>query len=306
MTAAEEKRPKAHMLKLQMSEDPEDREVGHYNGPLPTTFLVVGDFLEGPDARAIEDRKPVRVDRDNLAKVRGEHKNSGRLWDSLQLLVENAPAEVHVEYMNGSKEDLACDFEDAPTLSKSGFYKSANPYNHQGMRPYTAILMLDTVDGYLLRQLATVGWYKNMPIFVNGAGAIDTAKPETRFVVPCPSGVMLAARMVMSSIVNGDTIPEITTCAGTPLCSLLLLTHFAHQVLHIDYRRQCPSRDRDARAMTDILNAGISARLRNEPGVSARVSGFEWKTRPYAETTLSVTTPGLSVEDRIALQFEYA
>ena len=297
------------MLKFDMAEDPEDLTVRTFGGPHTTNVLVIGDFLErldASDASPLEDRRPPRVSRENLAKVRRGPNPSGRCWTVVERLLENTPAEVQIEVLNASKDDLVADFDDASTLFKSGFFKLANMYNHQGMRPYSLLVMLDAVDAPLLRQLGAVARYKNLPILIEGTAAMNVASPEARFIVPCLAGSALTAVSVLKRFASTDTPPpNVTTCAETSLSSLLLLTHFAHRLLHIDYRRGCPSQNKDASAMTDILNGGFAARLRNLPGVSARVSGFEWQQRPYAEATLSVTTPSLSVEDRILLQFEF-
>jgi EvpB/VC_A0108, tail sheath N-terminal domain len=294
------------MLHFEMSLDPEDCDVRFYKGPLSTNILVVGDFLGRVDGRPIEDRCPGVVNRENFDKVYARQKSTANLWDALRMLVENTPVGIQIEWMNASKEDLLGDFEDAPTLAKSGFYKTANPYNHQGMRPYSILVLVAKIDGILLRQLGAVGRVKNLPILVDGAEGADVSKAESRFVVPCASGAMMTGGEVAKSFLGNEMPPELVTCGGTSLLDLLLLTRFAHQVLHIDYRRGCPSRDRDAQSMTDVLNAGLSTRFRHLSGVSARISGFEWTNRPFAEATLAVTTPMTSVEDRIVLHFEYA
>ncbi|HRI63020.1 MAG TPA: type VI secretion system contractile sheath large subunit [Polyangium sp.] len=294
------------MLHFEMSPDPEDREVRFYKGPLGTSVLVVGDFLGRPDPRPIEDRNPETVNHDNFDKVRARQKSTANIWEALRLLVENSPAPARIECMNASTEDLIADFEDSPTLGKSGFYKLANPYNHQGMRPYSVMVIAEHIDGYLLQQLSAVSRIKNLPILVEGAGAMDKAKPESRYVVPCPAGALLTAGRILHGFLHDEPPPNLVTCGGTPLSALLLLTRFAQQVLHIDYHRECPSRTRDAHAMMEILNGGLAARLRHLPDVLVRLSEFDWINRPLAETTLSVTTPDISVEDRILLHFEYA
>ena len=293
------------MLHFEMSPDPDDCDVKFFTGPLDTKILVVGDFLVREDGRPIEDRCPSVVKRENFEKEYVQQKSTARIWDALRILVENTPASVQIDWMNASKEDLVCDFEDAPTLPKSGFYKITNPYNHQGMRPYSILVLAAEIDGHLLRQISAVGRIKNLPILVDGASGVDMTKPESRFVVPCPSGAMATARSVVKSLTGDEMPPDLVTCGGTTLLSLLLLTRLAHQALHVDYRRGCPSRDRDAQSMIEVLNAGLATRLGHLSGVSAQLSEFVWTNRPFAEATLAVTTPMGAVEDRVVLQFEY-
>jgi len=182
---------------------------------------------------------------------------------------------------------------------------TVNPRNHQGMRPYSLIVFLDSASGYLLQKLASVGRAKNAPILFDGSAAMDPSKPEARFVVPCPQGAVTIAGEVLASFLGNARPPNLSTCGGTSLLSLLWLTRFAQQMLHIDYHRDCPSRDREAQEMTKILNGALATRLRHRPDVLARIDEFEWKDRPIAEMTLSVTAPDVSVQDRILLQFEF-
>lgn len=51
---------------------------------LPLKVLVIGDFLQRPDARALPDRKPVAVNKNNFGDVMGKQKLS------LQFSVPNA------------------------------------------------------------------------------------------------------------------------------------------------------------------------------------------------------------------------
>ena len=294
------------MLFFNMSPDPDDRSVRWFDAPLCPRVLVVGDFFERPDNRAVDDRNSGYVDRHDLDKFARTYKLTGELWQSLRRFVQDAPEEACIDGVNASIADLIENFEDVATPSQSGFYKFVNPHNHQGMRPYSLVVVLDAVNGDLLRHIATIGRMKNVPVLVEKAGVMTRTDPAAQFVVPCPRGAIATALETLQYLAGKTSAPSVLSCAGTTLSSLVLLTHVAQQVLHIDYHRGTPSRDRDAEAMTNILNGGLSTRLSHLPGVSARLADFVWKNRPTAEATLWVTTPELSVEDRIVLQFEYA
>jgi uncharacterized protein (TIGR02996 family) len=103
-----------------------------------------------------------------------------RAWRSLWTLVERTPADVHVAFINCSKEDLIADFEDYTECKKGGLYSSefrrsglftcVNSYNHHGARPYS-LLVLDydldptsAIDRTLLAQLGEVGRRSVLPI----------------------------------------------------------------------------------------------------------------------------------------------
>jgi type VI secretion system protein ImpB len=43
---------------------------------LPLKLLMVGDYIGRPDPRPLEDRKPIKIDKDNFTKVMGEQKLS--------------------------------------------------------------------------------------------------------------------------------------------------------------------------------------------------------------------------------------
>lgn len=296
------------MLHFEMSPDPEDRDANSraFSGPLGTNILLVGDFIGQDDQRPIDDRYPIPVHRDDLGKVLAQEKFTSKLTNSVRQFVEQSPSGTQIELLNASQSDLICDFEDAPTLRKSGFFRAVNSRNHQGMRPYSLLVFLDSANGYLLQQLALVARAKNTPILFEGAAVMDPAKLEAKFVVPCPRGAITAAGEVLTSFLSNAAPPNLSTCAGTSLSALLWLTRFAQQILHIDYHRGSPSQDRNAEEMTEILNRALETRLRHLPDISARVDQFEWQNRPYAETNLSVTAPGILVRDRIVLQFEFS
>lgn len=293
------------MLYFNMSPDPDDRSVKPFGDPLCPRVLVIGDFFIRPDNRPIDDRTPQPIHPNEMEALGRREKLTGPHWQSLGYFVQNAPAKAHIDWMNASMADLIDDFDGAPTLSKSGLFRMINMYNHQGMRPYSLVVVLDAVSGDLQRRLGMTGRIKNMPVLVERAELGPTADGESKFVVPCPVGAIPTALEVLRHLTGKTAAPDVTTCAGSTLSSLLVLTHLAQQVLHIDYHRGTPSRDQDATAMTTVLNGGLAARLRHLPEVSARISEFVWKQRPTAEAMLSVTTPEMSFADRVVLQFEF-
>lgn len=293
------------MLHFDMSPDPKDGPVKAFPGPLGTRVLIVGDLCGIADNRSIDDRIPVPLRRWDFERTRVEEKLAPNIAEALSILIDRSPPEVEIDVVNATKDDLTCDFDDAPTLRKSGFFKLVNQYNHQGMRPYSLLVFLDSVQGYLLQQLALVGRGKNIPIFVESAEKMDTSKPEARFVVPCPRGALVTAIEVMASFRGPAVVPNLSTCGGTSLSSLLWLTRFVHQILHIDHHRGSPSQDQNEQAMMEILNDALATRLQHRPEITVQLSQFEWK-RPVAEAMLSVSTPDEFVQDKIVLQFEFS
>lgn len=293
-------------LYFNMSPDPDERRVRCFDTPLCPRVLVVGDFFARPDNRPVDDRPGEYVDRRDIDRLARQYKLTNDLWRSLRSFVQDTPDESHIDCVNASPTDLLESFEDSPRPAKSAFSIMVNPYDHQGMRPYSLVVVLDVVDGDLLRRMAEIGRRKNVPILVEKAGVMDTTDPAAKFVVPCPSGALETARATLFGFTNKTPLPDIMTSAGTTFSALVLQTHIAQQVLHVDYHRRAVTESLEADAMMHRLNQGLSRRLQHLPDVSAKVSDFVWKDRPTAEAMLLVTTPELSVEDHVVLQFEYA
>ena len=293
-------------LYFNMSPDPDERRVRSFDAPLRPRVLVVGDFFARPDNRPVDDRPAEYVDRRDIDRLARQYKLTSDLWRSLRSFVENTPDESHIDCVNASPADLLESFEDSPRPARSAFSVIVNCYDHQGMRPYSLVVMLDGVEGDLLRRIATIGRLKNVPILVEKAGGLQTSDPAAKFIVPCPAGALETARATLFGFTNKTPLPNIVTGAGTTFSALVLQTHIAQQVLHIDYHRRGVTEHLEADAMMHRLNHGLSRRLQHLPGVSAKISEFVWKERPTAEAMLSVRTPELSVEDRVVLQFEYA
>lgn len=93
-------------------------------------------------------------------------------WRGLKLLVYRTDFRENIkcEFLNCSKEDLLADFEDAPEVPKSGFYKLtySAEYGPFGGRPYAVVFANYTFgpgpqDVMLLAQCATVGWMTAAP-----------------------------------------------------------------------------------------------------------------------------------------------
>lgn len=78
-----------------------------------------------------------------------------RAWRGLRMLVDEAGEHAEVELLNASAEDLDFDFDDWPTLAKSGLSKVVNGYNHLGMRPFGALVLADDL-GARARRLQDV------------------------------------------------------------------------------------------------------------------------------------------------------
>jgi hypothetical protein len=185
--------------RLRMPAMPDVRRAPKEDWELPLKLLVVGDFTQRPDARPLEDRKPINVDSVNFDKVMGEQKlalsfkvpdgaggelaadlrfrglsdirpeavasqvsaaagkepsdprlqgpidailNDPRLrrledrWRRLKRAVDGIDfrANVKLELLNCSREDLHGDYEDAPEIRKSGLFKILYSSEYGGPR----------------------------------------------------------------------------------------------------------------------------------------------------------------------------
>lgn len=269
------------MLHFEMNPDPQERPVRAFPGPLGTNILVVGDLRGQLDNRPIIDRVPVSIIRDDVERVQKFEKLAPNILELLKNWLSALPAAVNVDVINATVDDLVCDFEDSPTLRKSGFFQRVNQYNHQGMRPYSLVVFLDAVKGYLLQQLALVGRGKNVPILVEAAEPMAPSKPEAKFIVPCSRGALVIAGEIIASFRSAAILPNLTTCAGTSLASLLWLTRFAQQILHIDHLRGSPSQTSDPQAMMDIINGALATRLRHRPEISAQIRSRRLMMPPF-------------------------
>lgn len=113
----------------------------------------VDAILQHPDLRALE-----------------------RIWRSLKFLVDQVDFDqnILVEFVNLSKDDLLADFEDAPEVVKSGFYKLVYTaeYGQFGGRPVGAIIADYALgpgcrDLYLLQRASSVAAMAHAP-FIAG------------------------------------------------------------------------------------------------------------------------------------------
>jgi type VI secretion system protein ImpC len=100
-------------------------------------------------------------------------------WRGLKFVVDRTDFRENIkcEVLNCSKEDLAMDFEDAPELVKSGFYKTVYTaeYGQFGGKPYGAIIANydfgpGPQDITLLQRCAAVGAMAHAP-FIASAGS---------------------------------------------------------------------------------------------------------------------------------------
>lgn len=100
-------------------------------------------------------------------------------WRGLKFVVDRTDFRENIkcEVLNCSKEDLAMDFEDAPEIVKSGFYKTVYTaeYGQFGGKPYGAIIANyefghGPQDIALLQQCAAVGAMSHAP-FIASAGS---------------------------------------------------------------------------------------------------------------------------------------
>ncbi len=141
---------------------------------MPFTLLVVGELLGREDGRPIEDRRPLRVRADNLDKVKSAQKIEGEgppVWAEIARLIAAVGAEpgVEIELLNASKADLFMDFDDSPTIEKSGLYKLLYSANYFGAHPFAAVLftdVFDVEDRVLLEKIVSVAARAHSPVFV--------------------------------------------------------------------------------------------------------------------------------------------
>jgi hypothetical protein len=210
---------------------------------LATTDIRVrrlSDFEAASLAAQISSQAP--LDRDSVERALAivyrdpNFLEAERSWRSLWPVVEEASEDLTIEIMNASAEDLIADFEDAPSLSKSGLFRMANRYNHQGMRPYAALVMghaLRTTgpDGYLIRKLGEIARAKNVPVLVNAAEEVEAPTyqearehaawqktEDARFVAICAPPFVLRRAYQGSEVLEG---------AASFLVARLLITSFA-------------------------------------------------------------------------------
>lgn len=150
---------------------------------MPFTLLVLGDLLGREDPRPIEDRKPLRVRADNLQKVKAAQKIVGEgppIWAEIARLVEavGGEANVEIELLNASKDDLFADFDDSPTLEKSGLYKLFYTANYFGAHPFGAVLLSDgfaLADRALLGKITSVAARAHAPFFLTPSAELAAA-----------------------------------------------------------------------------------------------------------------------------------
>lgn len=99
-------------------------------------------------------------------------------WRGLKLVVDRTDfgENIKCEMLNCSKDDLLADFEDAPEIPKSGFYKLtySAEYGPFGGRPYGAVIANYTFgpgpqDVMLLSQCATTCWMTAAPFIASAA-----------------------------------------------------------------------------------------------------------------------------------------
>jgi type VI secretion system protein ImpC len=98
-------------------------------------------------------------------------------WRSLRFVINRVAhgQNIAVDMVNLSKEDLSCDFEDAPELAKSGLYKLVNaPYATPSGSPYGLVVgnyefEPAPADLVLLRSCAAVAAIAHAPFLAGGA-----------------------------------------------------------------------------------------------------------------------------------------
>lgn len=86
---------------------------------LPLKLLFIGDYTGRPDSRAVEDRKPVSVDKDNFQKVLGEQNLSLNLTVA-DKLSDQADAQLGVSLKFRSLSDFSPEgvAEQVPEIKK--------------------------------------------------------------------------------------------------------------------------------------------------------------------------------------------
>ena len=86
---------------------------------LPLQMLVLGDFTGRPDDRTIEERAPVKIDKDNFDQVMAEHKLTATV-SVPNTLSEEPGAELHLDLKFETLADFTPDgiVHQVPELQK--------------------------------------------------------------------------------------------------------------------------------------------------------------------------------------------
>ncbi|MBI2901211.1 MAG: type VI secretion system contractile sheath large subunit [Planctomycetes bacterium] len=134
---------------------------------LPLRLLVLADFTGGRDNRPVEEREPIRVDRDGVDELRRriELRSPGAAWRDLKFMLDRA-ANTEVCILNVSKNDLFEDFQDSPEIVKSGLHFVLRLCAHA--LPYAAIIAHyefshEREDVWLLQGIAAVAALMDCP-----------------------------------------------------------------------------------------------------------------------------------------------
>lgn len=187
--------------------------------PSDEGYDVARKGVEAFIAELLRDRRTERVDRTAVDAMIAEidrklsaqvneilhHPQVQRLesaWRGLKFAVDRVDfrENIRLEIFNVSKDQLLADFQDAPDLTRSGFYRVAytDEYGVLGGKPY-GVMNVDfdfgpgAQDVEMLRHLAAVGSMAHCPVIAN-------ASPE---FFGCASFRELAALKDLTSLFEG-------------------------------------------------------------------------------------------------------
>jgi hypothetical protein len=151
---------------------------------LPLKLLYVDDLTGREDPRPVEDRKPMTLDTETFSKRMRENRLAPpahvkdtilERWSWLERIAHGiAPhANVKLEILNASKEDVLSDYEDSPEIPKCGLFKTlySGEYGGAGGRPYGAVLLGHSFDASrrdlaLLRLIVETAARAHLPLIL--------------------------------------------------------------------------------------------------------------------------------------------
>lgn len=171
------------------------------NGVLPLRVLFIGNFMGIDHIAPLEDVAPMRVSRENWARVESELKKRNKegkpsLWTDFHRTFERFDAtlpNLEVDLLPATHEDLRADLEDAPELTKSGLFQSLHTaeFGGAGGTPYTVAFVFAKIEegDILHRSLRVVAAHCCLPMFINGKldVADDPSLTRYRRLIECPS-----------------------------------------------------------------------------------------------------------------------